>query len=294
MVVFFAPAASGPPAGITVEAVTGEPSPERRGAEVAASPHGPAAQARRDGESPFAPVFGARAATLAPVLREQFLLSPDAPYRVAFTGTANRVWHRPWWLGSILWALGRARILFADTGQAVPAALRIAIERDQTGAVRHVWRRTFRFPQSRPFDAELRYDPSLDRVVERLGVGGALEVVWQMYLLTPRVLVIVTEGMALRLGRRRLWLPRRLCPDVRAIEQVDAECEDRVHVDLRIRHSLLGPIFGYDGTFRLTRLPRETVERRLPTATEHTTIQNGVEGSACHPGGRQPCGPAVA
>jgi hypothetical protein len=273
MVVFFVPAAGGSPAGVTVEGVTPQPRLEHIRVEAATPERVPVASARQDGESPFAPVFGARAATLAPVFREQYLLSPDAPYHVAFTGAANRVWHRPAWLGGVFWALGCAGILFVETGRAVPAALRIAVERDPSGAVRHEWRRTFRFPRPRPFDAELRYDPSLDRVVERLGVGGALEVVWQIYLLTPRVLVIVTDGMALRLGRFRLWLPRLLCLDVRAIEQADAERDDTVHVDLRMRHALLGPVFGYDGTFRLSRIPRETAAwlRRTGGRSPHQT-----------------------
>ena len=168
-------------------------------------------------------------------------------------GTVDRVWHRPEWLWPLFWALGCVRILFPDTGQRIPATLRIIASRDAAGSVRHTWRRTFGFRRPRHFDATLSYDPTLDRVVERVGLGGMLEVVWNIGLIAPGAMGIVTEGMALRLGRRRLWLPRLLHVDVWAIEQAAAARDDTVHLDLWMTHPLVGALFGYEGTFRLRR-----------------------------------------
>ncbi len=206
-------------------------------------------------ESPFATALGDCASTLAPVLRAQYLLTPEAPYRPLLTGTAAHVWHRPAWLWPFFWGLGGAGILFPDTGSSVPASLRIDVHRDADGTVCHVWRRIFGFPKPRPFDALLRFDRAVNRVVEHLGPRGALRVAWNVHVLTPRLMVIVTDGMSLGVGPVRLPLPRFLCPDVRAIEQADLQRDDTIHMDLRVRHCVLGPIFGYHGTFRMQRVP---------------------------------------
>jgi hypothetical protein len=226
-------------------------------------------------QSPFRRLLGPDANCLAPALQEQYLLAPGAPHFIVMTGIARHVWHRPKWLGYMLRLLCSAGMLFAETGHAVPAILRIDVGRDPDGTVRHTWQRTFCFRPPRTFDAELRYDPALNRIIERLGLGGLLEAVWRIQATPPSVIAIDTEGMALRLGTKRLWLPRLLLLSVRAVERADVTRHDTVHLDLRMRHPLLGPVFGYDGTFRLARVTYGNHEASSPVGEAHVNENSG-------------------
>ena len=206
-------------------------------------------------DSPFAPVLGDCGDELPPAMRDQFLLPAVAPYRVVLDGVMDRVWRRRRWLWPLFWLLARADILFPETGEHVPASLTISPERDQQGRVGHAWRRVFRFPTERRFNAVMGYDDTLQRVVEWLGPRRLVQIVWHVQFRPPRTMEILTEGVELRLGRRRWRLPRWLTASVRAVERADAAREDAIHIELTVAHPLLGPLFGYEGTFRRQRLP---------------------------------------
>jgi hypothetical protein len=233
--------------------------PRRRRVEVAHRRRVPAVAPA----SPFAVAWGELAEAVAPVFRLQYLL--EQPGEAALlVGTVGRVWHRPRWLHPFFWLLGAVRILFPDVGHSVPAVMLVRVERDGpasagrgTGAVRHTWYRTFFFPAPRHFDAQLRFDDQLGRIVERVGRSGILEVVWHIRPLSARTIGITTEGMALRAGPLRIWLPRLLHVDVWALERADPVHEDTLHLDLCMTHPLVGPLFGYSGTFQVSQDPSE-------------------------------------
>ncbi len=203
--------------------------------------------------SPFSPIMAVRGAALPPAFREQFLLSPEAPYRLVLAGCMDRVWHRPRWLWPLFRALAWTDTLFAETGEDVPATMTIAAGRDRDGGPYQTWRRTFSFRTPRRFNATLSYDRRLGAVVEWLGAAKRVAVVWELRFPTPLTLEIVTAGWALRLGRRLVRLPRPLGVAVRAAERDDAGRDDLIHIDLTVAHPLLGPLFGYAGTFQLRR-----------------------------------------
>ncbi len=189
------------------------------------------------------------------------------------TGTLERVWQRPAWLLPFFWALEWSHVLFAATGEDVPATLRVSAVRDADGVVRHVWRRTMAFSRPRRFDAVLEYDVTRRRVVERVGIAGFLEVVWNIQLASPRAIAIRTEGMALRVGRWTLPLPRLLCVEVRATEEADPDRDDTVRLDLWMTHPLLGPVFGYRGTFATRRVAHRPAESNCGGLMVRTALQ---------------------
>ena len=69
-------------------------------------------------------------------------------------------------------------------------------------------------------------------------------------------LTIDTVGFFVRIGRWRVRLPRLLSLAVRAVETTDDVTPDQIHIDLRVDSPLLGPVFGYAGTFRVEGRPR--------------------------------------
>lgn len=186
--------------------------------------------------SPFVVPLGTEIA-LPQVFRDQFL--GDG---ALLQGVMTRVWHRPRWIRPLLRLLACANVLVPDTGNDVPAHLRI--EPVPGG---QAWRRTFGFTRVRRFDALLVHDGKA--LLERT---GPFEVEWDVRFRDPDTIFISTLRARVRLGRVRVGLPSMLVPDVRAIEL--ALGPDKIWVSLVASHRLLGEFFGYSGTFRLRRV----------------------------------------
>lgn len=164
----------------------------------------------------------------------------------------EEVWHRPRWLRPILRLLARWDVLYPERGAGVPTRMLVAGSRDRRGRAVQVWRRTFAFDPERRIDAELTYEPRLGLVVEWMGPRNCLEMAWQPRFLPPRSLEVRAELQAIRLGRLRMPLPRRLRVSAHAVDT--ALTEDTLRCDLVVSHPLIGPIFGYAGEFRVTRV----------------------------------------
>ncbi len=177
-------------------------------------------------ESPFAPPLARH--QLPRAFRDQFLVPGD---RLVLEGRMDSVWRHGRWTRPLFSLLARFDMLFPETGRDVPAALEITPQADG-----HAWRREFRFPRRRHFDATLAWDRRLGRVVERT---GPLTMVWRVRFEPPDTLRIETERALL--GGLSVPAPR-----VQAVER--ALADDRIRVEVR-----MGRLFGYGGEFRLRR-----------------------------------------
>ena len=202
-------------------------------------------EGRVESKSPFERAFApGERPLLAPALQTQFLTSEGV---VTLSGEMTRVWRRQRWLAPAFRVMAPLHILFAETGRDVPMTLTIRPSRDRAGRPIQRWEREFRFPEGiRRFDATLSYDPDLGQTVERTGPNGMFESVWRT-LVVPSGLIIEAEGLRLRIGSRRVRLPRVLGVTVRVEERIDAEHLDRISVNLSLTHSVLGALFGYEG-----------------------------------------------
>ena len=239
--------------------------------------------------SPFSPVLSDDEVVLPAAFREQFLLAPEDPHSVLFEGRMDWVWRRPSWLWPVFWLLTRPRILFPETGADVPATMIVAAGRDRRGRPYQRWSRTFAFSPPRQFDATMAYDAARGQIVELFGRAGQLEIAWDVRFRPPDTIEITTRGVALRLGRRRLQIPRALGVAVWAVERADRCRDDTVTIDLRLSVPLLGAVFGFAGTFRLRRIARlregsgGLVTRRPPDhrspSTGRTAIRRREDGS---------------
>lgn len=191
--------------------------------------------------SPFAAVLDE--AGLPAALREQFLVPDDASYRILLRGRMDRVWHRPRWLKPFLHLLARWNMIFPETGTDVPSWLVIAPD----GRGGQVWRRTFRFAVLRRFDALMLWDGT--HVVERTRVA---DILWNVSRPDRDTIEIETVGAAVRIGRMAVRVPRAFVPHVRAVER--ASGDHRISIDLTMCVPGLGPVFGYSGTFEVSRV----------------------------------------
>ena len=196
--------------------------------------------------SPFAPAL-AGYTDLPAAFREQFLLPDGRPLRLE--GTMRRVWRRHRWTRPLFTLLAHANILFPETGENVPATMTIDAQ-----AGRHSWRRTFAFTRTRVFYAEMSWSAELATVVERMGPGDLIEMVWQVRFRPHSTIEIATTQAALRVAGLSVRLPSWLAVQGRAVEVAEPARDDAITVDVTVSHPLLGPIFGYAGDFRLRRI----------------------------------------
>jgi len=199
--------------------------------------------------SPFDSVLGPYRRVLAPPFAMQFFAANET-HRVRMDGTMHRIWHRHQWLNPFFSLLARADIFFPESGRDVPASMIVTQTREGVD-----WRRTFSFPRVRRFNATMTYRFAGEgrgggSVIECVGPARSLEIPWQVRVLGRDTIEITTGRLMLRAGRYRLPIPGPLQVAVRVIERA---VDDGIHVDLVLRHPILGALFGYEGTFAVHR-----------------------------------------
>ena len=207
--------------------------------------------------SPFSGPRAAHAELIPVSLRDQYLSAADAPFDVVLGGRMDRIWHRPRWLWPVFWLLARGDILFPETGEGVPTTLVVRPGRDLHGAPIQTWERTFRFRRHRlrRFRSVMSFDESTGFVAEREGPRNVVEELAEVQFIPPTTIEFVSRRSAFVLGERRLRLPRRLWVTA-LVRQVADPVAGTSHVTLVVTHGTLGPVFGYEGTFRSVRRPR--------------------------------------
>jgi hypothetical protein len=209
--------------------------------------------------SPLDPVFSGHI-DVPFAFREQFFHREDLPYGMRLEGVMHRVWHRPRVLGPLFRLLGRIGILVPYEGTEVPTTLTVRAGRNRLNGLYHVWDRTFGFARPVRFRTTIIYDPRIGQVVDLVGPRDWLYMVWKAQFHPPLRFTLDTEACAFRIRGRTLWMPTwmwKLLLGTVTFSQVAESMEgDTVRIDLLITHPVLGPIFGYTGTFRTVRTPK--------------------------------------
>lgn len=210
--------------------------------------------------SPLDPVFEGHT-DIPFAFSEQFFHRDDLPYGMRLEGVMHRIWHRPRWLAPLFRCLGGLRILVPRAGEEVPTTLTVRPGRSALDGVYHVWDRTFAFDPPVRFPTSIIYAPDIGQVVDLVGPRDVLYMVWKARYHPPDRFTLDTHSIALRVGGRRLWLPRWLWKlmfgTVTFWQKADTKEGDTVRVNLLIVHPLLGRIFGYEGTFRAVRVAKD-------------------------------------
>ncbi|HEX2205182.1 MAG TPA: DUF4166 domain-containing protein [Longimicrobium sp.] len=210
-------------------------------------------------QSPLDPVFAGH--TEIPfAFREQFFHREDLPHGMRLEGVMHRIWYRPRWLRPLFVLLGKLGILVPHVAEGVPTTLTVRPGRSRLDGLLHVWDRTFAFPEPVRFRTTIVYDPRIGQVVDLVGPRDALYMVWIARFHPPGRFTLDTHSIALRLGGRKLWMPRwlwKLLLGTVTFSQVAESMEgDTVRIDLLLVHPIFGKVFGYVGTFRTVRTPK--------------------------------------
>lgn len=178
----------------------------------------------------------------------------------------DRIWRGPAYTVPFLRFGTRRNILFPETGRDVPFTIENYAYRDGFGRDTVTFVRTFevRPGRRRRFDATMIWSEERGCVVDYLGSHQHLAV-------DLDISVRPDGGLRIRSGEQRLHegpLSFRFPNPLTGHADLDEWVDDagRVHIDVRVGHSRLGPIFGYHGSFEnhLVHTPAD----RVPSAVK--------------------------
>ncbi|KQR54568.1 hypothetical protein ASF88_07285 [Leifsonia sp. Leaf336] len=196
--------------------------------------------------SPYRAVLGPAFDELHPRLRAYFDAIPSGSTgrgRGVFdtVGTPRR------WLWPVLALFAPAHVMFPVWQRDVPFTVENVpvVSADGGPAVRAVRRFELRGRTLEMRD-EIGVEGAL--VVDRLGSPAVVEA-WFAARVTDGALRLVSRRVAVRVGRRRLTIPRRLAPVVALTERYDDAREAQV-VSIVVRVPLIGRVYQYAGAFR--------------------------------------------
>lgn len=171
------------------------------------------------------------------------------------TGVMDEVWRGPWWTLPFLLLGSTRRVLFPSRGRNVPFTIANYAYVDRFGRETVTWSRRFHFPRRiRAFDATMIFSKHRDTIVDYLGTHQHLAVdllCWADH-----------EGaMCIRSGEQRFYeghvafrFPLALSGVAHVREWWD-EAAQRFRIEVHVANRLLGPLFGYRGSFTVEEHP---------------------------------------
>lgn len=199
--------------------------------------------------------LGADFARLHPKMQWRFGLSATDESCQIGTGVMDEIWRGSWWTLPFLLLGSTRRVMFPSRGRDVPFTIANYAYTDEHGRETVTWARRFRFPASvRAFDATMIYSKRRDTIVDYLGT--------HQHLAVDLACWVDDDGaMCMRSGEQRFYeillffrFPLLLSgvANVREWWDEDAGC---FRVEVHVANKLLGPLFGYRGTFTVDEHP---------------------------------------
>jgi hypothetical protein len=216
----------------------------------------------------YARVLGADFARLHPLVRRRFGVCEEGERVSVGVGVMDEIWHGGPHLVPFLRLGARRKLMFPERGRSVPFRIENYAYRDGLGRACVSWHRTFALPgRHREFTATMVYAPERGCIVDYLGDRQHLAVDLHLG-------VSARGGMRIRSGAQRFYegalafpFPLALSGVADVEEWYDDEAE-RFRIEVRVTNPLVGPVFGYRGSFvaswpRLRRAPARVLPRRI-------------------------------
>lgn len=166
----------------------------------------------------------------------------------------DEVWRGPWWTLPFLLLGSTRRVLFPSRDKRVSFTIANYAYIDRFGRETVTWVRRFHFPRrTRAFDATMIFSKQRDTIVDYLGTHQHLAVDLDCW-------VDGQGAMCIRSGQQRFYEGRVAFPfpltlsgiaDVREWWDEAAQC---FRIEVRVANRVLGPLFGYRGSFTVEEL----------------------------------------
>ena len=194
---------------------------------------------------------------LHPQIHRQYALTSSDHMCGIGEGVMARIWRGHFYVVPFLRLGAMRRVMFPETGTDVPFTVANYAFVDGHGRETLTWTRTFDLPTPRRFDETLVYSEKRRRAIVYAGTHQHLAV-------ELRLSVGDDGSFVLRTGAQRLYewpvgirFPL-LFSGVADVRESFNDDEDRFEVTVRIAHPIWGPIFGYEGWFRMRWQPCTT------------------------------------
>jgi hypothetical protein len=165
------------------------------------------------------------------------------------TGVMDEVWHGPWWTVPFLLVGSTRRVLLPSRGRNVPFTVANYAYVDQFGRETVTWSRTFKFRRRyRVFAATMIHSKERDTIVDYLGTHQHLAVDIHCSVDDDGALCIRSGEQRFYEGRLAFRIPLLFSGVADVREWWDEETQ-RFRIEVSVANKLLGPLFGYRGSF---------------------------------------------
>jgi hypothetical protein len=198
--------------------------------------------------------LGADFNRLHPQIQRRFGFSSADHIASIGRGIMDRVWHGRFYTLPFLYLGTWRRIMFPEYGTNVPFTIENYAYRDSFGRETVTWLRTFQTSRPRRFDAYMIYSPQRRKIIDYLGTHQHLAVDIDLSV-DPR------GGLRLRSGEQRFYehivgfrFPMFFSGIADVCEWYD-DATQHFNIEVNVHNKLWGPLFGYQGTFKVEWLP---------------------------------------
>lgn len=193
--------------------------------------------------------MGGDFAKLHPQIRRRFGLTSAEGAASIGRGTMDRIWYAKW-AALPLYVGTKRHIMFPSEGKRIPFTIENYAYTDSFGRETVTWIRQFQFPgKIRRFDATMIYSKQRRTIVDYLGDRQHLAVDLDIGP-SPN------GGIRIRSGEQRFYegmlhfrFPQKLSGIADVCEWYD-DVAEAFKIEVNVTNPLLGPVFGYSGTFQ--------------------------------------------
>jgi hypothetical protein len=171
------------------------------------------------------------------------------------TGVMDEVWHGPRWTLPFLLLGSTRRVLVPSRGRDIPFTVSNYAYVDEFGRETVTWSRAFAFPRRfRIFDATMIHSKQRDTIVDYLGTHQHLAVDIDCSVDDAGAMCIRSGEQRLHEGRLAFRFPL-VFSGVADVREWWDEKAQRFRIEVHVANKLLGPLFGYRGSFTVAEHP---------------------------------------
>lgn len=198
----------------------------------------------------FARALGEDFGRLQPQLQRRFGVSVAAGYGCVGSGVMREIRKGPWWVRPFLLLGATRNIMFPESGEDLPFQIDNYPYTDGFGRETVTFVRTMEIGRGkrRRFDATMIYSEAAGRVIDYLGTHQHLAVDLDLSVTAEGGLRLVSGEQRFYEGRIAFRFPAFFTGRAYLNEYFD-EAIQRYVIDLEVRHSRFGLLFGYRGEF---------------------------------------------
>lgn len=205
---------------------------------------------------------------LHPMIQKRFHFSTHNMIGIIGKGRMEKIWTGRGLAVFVLKKLSKRNILFPKTGTDVPFEIHNYPYKDELGREAHSLNRIFNFDDGEQrFDGTVVYSEKKGEIVEYLGLDHSMIFEMELKNLPNGEIQFLSKSQFSFISNYKVPIPSFLRGDINLIEWYD-EATDRFYLDLKVVSKLLGPLFGFNGWFKVEYI--DFTHKKLPKRFQPT------------------------